>query len=106
MFKREKDFIKNIEKITNNLYSVVEYLDPVKVTPNMLIEKNYLIKLLDSFSLEGKIHHQEGIFETPSGFFIYLSKNISEDIYRMKIIYKSSQLDEVSMFIKNLLKLK
>jgi hypothetical protein len=106
MFKREKDFINNLEKTTNKVYSTVHYLDPVKITPSMLMERKYTIKYLDGYSLNGVMHHDETIFESPSGFLIYLSKSRDEDIYQMKIIYRTDQFDEVSLFIKNLLKLK
>lgn len=106
MFKREKEFIKKLEKSTGKVHSVIHYLDPVKITPSMLMERNYTIKHLDGYSLNGTLHHEEASFISPSGFLIYLSKSDDEDIYQMKIIYRTDQLDEVSLFIKNLTKLK
>jgi len=106
MFKREKEFIDKFEKDTNKVHSVVHYLDPVKLTPSMLMERKYTIRHLDGYSLNGTMYYDEASFISPSGFLIYLSKSKDEDIYQMKIIYRTDQLDEVSLFIKNLTKLK
>jgi len=106
MFKREKEFIDKFEEKTNKVYSVVHYLDPVKLTPSMLMERKYTIRHLDGYSLNGTMYHDEASFMSASGFLIYLSKSRDEDIYQMKIIYRTDQFDEVSLFIKNLTKLK
>jgi|LakMenEpi03Aug12_release.lakeMendotaPanAssembly.Ray.scaffolds.fasta_scaffold633243_2 hypothetical protein len=106
MFKREKEFIDKFEEETNKVYSVVHYLDPVKLTPSMLMERKYTIRHLDGYSLNGTMYHDEASFMSASGFLIYLSKSRDEDIYQMKIIYRTDQFDEVSLFIKNLTKLK
>ena len=106
MFKREEEFIKKLEKNTDKVHSVIHYLDPVKITPVMLMERKYTIKHLDGYSLNGTMYHDEASFISPSGFLIYLSKSRDENIYQMKIIYRTDQFDEVSLFIKNLTKLK
>lgn len=106
MFKREKEFIEKLENNTGKVHSTIQYLDPVKLTPSMLMERNYTIKHLDGYSLNGTMYHDEASFVSPSGFLIYLSKSRDEDIYQMKIIYRTDQFDEVSLFIKNLTKLK
>jgi hypothetical protein len=55
--------------------------------------------------MDKKIFHFEGIFKNKSDIYLYLSK-YDNGPYRLKIIYEISKLDEVTLFIKQLSKLK
>jgi hypothetical protein len=47
----------------------------------------------------------EGIFKNKSDIYLYLSWDDSQ-LYKLKIIYEISKLSEVTLFIKQLTKLK
>jgi hypothetical protein len=106
MFRRENDFLKSLLETTGNVYSVIDCMDHIPITPELLLTKRFTSEYLSSKYHLGNIDHIEGIFKNPAGIFLYLSKMDVETTYKIKIIYDVAQLDEVVLFIKQLSKLK
>jgi hypothetical protein len=106
MFRRENDFIKSLLDNTGIVYSTIECLDNIPITPKLLLTKRFESEYLNSKYHLGNIDHIEGIFKNPAGIFLYLSKQDGDTIYKIKIIYDVTQYDEVILFIKQLTKLK
>lgn len=105
-FKRLNDFLDSLLGKTNKLYSVIECMDHIPITPELLLTKRFNVEYLESKSYGGILQHNEGIFKTPAGIYLYLSKTEIETTYKIKVIYQIEQLDEVILFIKNLTKIK
>lgn len=106
MFRRENDFLKSLLETTGKVYSVIDCMDHIPITPELLLTKRFTSEYLSSKYHLGNIDHIEGIFKNPAGIFLYLSKMDVETTYKIKIIYDVAQLDEVVLFIKQLSKLK
>jgi hypothetical protein len=105
-FKKENDFLKSLLDTTGKVYSVIECMDYIPVTPEILLTKRFTSEYLSSKSYGGNLTHSEGIFKNPAGIFLYLSKTDVETTYKIKVIYDVTQLDEVVLFIKQLTRLK
>ena len=105
-FKKENDFLKSLLDTTGKVYSVIECMDYIPITPELLLTKRFTIEYLNSKSYGGSLIHTEGIFRNNAGIYLYLSKTEVETTYKIKIIYDITQLDEVVLFIKNLTRLK
>jgi len=105
-FRRLDDFLKSLLDKTGKVYSVIECVDTIPITPELLLTKRFTTEFLNSKSYGGSLIHTEGIFRNASGIYLYLSKTDVEASYKIKIIYDVSQLDEVILFIKNLMRLK
>jgi len=105
-FSRVEDFLKTLLNKTGKVYSVIDCMDPIPLTPELLLTKKFTTEYLNSKSYGGSLVHLDGIFRHQSGIYIYLSKTEVETTYKIKIIYDVIQLDEVILFIKNLMRLK
>lgn len=105
-FKKQEEFIKSLLDKTNKVYSVIECMDSIPITPELLLTKRFTIEYLDSKSYSGSLVHTEGIFKNNAGIYLYLSKTELETTYKIKVIYDVSQFEEVVLFIKNLTRLK
>jgi hypothetical protein len=105
-FIKENDFLKSLLETTGKVYSVIDCMDHIPITPELLLTKRFTSEYLSSKSYGGSLVHTEGIFKNPAGIFLYLSKMDVETTYKIKIIYDVAQLDEVVLFIKQLSKLK
>lgn len=105
-FKKQEEFIKSLLDKTNKVYSVIECMDSIPITPELLLTKRFTIEYLDSKSYSGSLVHTEGIFKNNAGIYLYLSKTELETTYKIKVIYDVAQFDEVVLFIKNLVRLK
>jgi hypothetical protein len=106
-FKKEDIFIEELTKKNGNIYSSV-LIETPNLVPNDLISRdNFTTEYLDSvwFQTEKKMFHFEGIFKNRSDIYLYLSRYDGQS-YQLKIIYEISKLDEVTLFIKQLTKLK
>jgi hypothetical protein len=106
-FKKENEFIKILIEKTGLLFSVITVETP-NISPEDLITRdNFTTEYLESIwlSVDKKIFHFEGIFKNKSDIYLYLSR-VGNNPYRLKIIYEISKLDEVTLFIKQLSKLK
>ena len=111
----EQDRFKYFDKFYNTLndaiYSVmnidfdVPLLTPVNLINNEKLESRYDAIYLNS--IYGKeIHHIEGIFKHSSGFYIYLSRFDREPDFKIKVIYKTEQYEQIKIYINSLKKIK
>jgi hypothetical protein len=105
-FARLDDFLKSLLERTSKVYSVIEIMDHIPINPELLLTKRFTSEYLNSKSYGGNLTHLEGLFKSPAGIFLYLSKMDVETTYKIKVIYDVSQLDEVVLFIKQLTRLK
>jgi hypothetical protein len=105
-FTRLEDFLKSLLDRTTKVYSVIDIMDHIPITPELLLTKRFTTEYLNSKSYSGGLMHLEGIFRNPAGIYLYLSKTEVESTYKIKVIYDVEQLDEVVLFIKNLNRLK
>jgi hypothetical protein len=105
-FKKEDIFIEELTKKTGNLYSSVLIETPNLVPDDLISRDNFTTEYLESIWLqvEKKMFHFESIFKNRSDIYLYLCRYDGE--YRLKIIYEISKLNEVTLFIKQLTKLK
>ena len=79
----------------------------MKITPELLIEKEFRLEFADIIELDNDFRFYDAIFENKSGFFLYLSRrDISELNYMVKVYFEPEKLSEVNFFIKNLIRLK
>ena len=106
-FKKEDVFIETLTKKTGNLYSSVLVETPNLVPEDLIIRDNFTTEYLESiwFQAEKKMFHFEGIFKNRSDIYLYLCRYDGQS-YQLKIIYEISKLNEVTLFIKQLTKLK
>jgi hypothetical protein len=114
IFMEEKKLIDTEQKILesffknkNTIYSKTKIYTPIAVTPELLLKKDFKLEVANMVEIESTIHYLEAIFQNKSGFYIYLSrKEISEKSYKVTIYFESEKINEVTFFIKNLIKLK
>lgn len=100
--KKIIDFLGKGEILLSELYlGIIPELNV-----DILESKNY-IKIYSIGSLmSDKPYFTEIVYEHPSGFYIYFSKEISEINYQIKIIYTPEKYKEIIMFINQLKKFK
>lgn len=106
----------NFEKFYNSLdslYSVmdldfsIESMTPVNLLNNEKFEARYTPVYLES-EYGKDLKHREGIFKHSNGYYIYLSReggNLNPE-FRIKIIYKVEQYEEIKIYINGLKKQK
>ena len=106
-FKKENEFIKTLIEKTGSLFSVITVETPSISPEDLITRDNFTTEYLESIWLpvDKKIFHFEGIFKNKSDIYLYLSWD-GNNPYRLKIIYEISKLDEVTLFIKQISKLK
>lgn len=105
-FSIEKKFEKILYKKYGKLYSKTQVQTQLKLTPELLLEKEFRLEFADILELDNDFRFYETIFENKSGFFLYLSrKSITELNYRVKIYFEPEKLNEVNFLIKNLIRL-
>jgi len=106
-FKKEDLFIETLNKNTGLLYSSVLIETPNLVPDDLISRDNFTTEYLESawLQIDKKMFHFEVIFKNRSDIYLYLSWNDSQ-LYKLKIIYETSKLSEVTLFIKQLTKLK
>lgn len=106
-FEKEDDFLKVLLEKEQVLYSQMNILTPLKLTPELLTQKNFTIEYCSLSEYNGEIRFIDGIFKNKSNIFLYLSKkDLAELSYRSKIYFTPDKLEEAKFFIKTLLKLK
>lgn len=95
----------------DGVYSIMDIEFPIKIlTPaNLLNNEKYEDKydpvFLDS-TYNKDIYHKEGIFKHSNGFFIHLVRNTDNNEFKIRIVYKPKQYEEIKIFINNLKKIK
>jgi len=103
-----------LEKFLNkqsDIHSVMNIkISTGEITPaNLLVNQKFdgkytPIYLNSDFSKE--IIHLDSIFQHPSGFYIYLSRESVNEDFSMVIIYKAEKYEEVKIYINHLKKIK
>jgi hypothetical protein len=106
---------KNFEKFYNSLdglYSVIDFnftiesMTPVNLLNNEKFEARYTPVYLES-KYGNDLKHSEGIFKHSNGYYIYLSREGGDlSQFKIKIIYKVEQYEEIKIYINGLKKQK
>ena len=106
-FEKEKDFLKILLDKEQVLYSQMNILTPLKLTPELLLQKNFTLEYCLLSEYNGELRYFDCIVKNKSNIFLYLSKkDLAELSYRSKIYFTPDKLEEAKFFIKTLLKLK
>jgi hypothetical protein len=106
-FEKEESFLKLIYDKEGVLLSKIKIEGTLLLTPELLIEKNFILEYCDIFAYENGLSYVDAIFRNKSNIFIYLSKRDSiEKGYQTMIYFNPQNLEEVKFFIKSLLKIK
>ena len=99
------------QTLKDSVYSIMDIdFDVDSLTPvNLLNNEKFEIRY-DPIYLKSKygkeIYHMEGIFKHTSGFYVYLSRFELEAFFKIKIIYKTEQYQEIKIYINGLKKIK
>jgi len=106
-FSVEERFENILYERYGKLFSKTQVQTHLKITPELLLEKEFRLEFADTIELDNEFRFFDAIFEHKSGFFLYLSrKDMVELNYRVKIYFEPEKLNEVNFFIKNLIRLK
>jgi hypothetical protein len=106
-FDKEKEFLKLIYDKHGVLLSKSRIQGELNISPELLLEKNFILEYCDLTTYENGFSYTDAIFKNKSDFFIYLSKrNNTEMNYQTMIYFEPNKLEETKFFIKNLIKLK
>lgn len=106
-FEKEESFLKSIYDKEGILLSKIKIEGSLLLTPELLIEKNFVLEYCDISAYDNGLSYIDAIFRNKSDIFIYLSKKDSiEKGYQIMIYFNPQNLEEVKFFIKSLLKLK
>jgi hypothetical protein len=106
-FEKEEEFLKLLYEKEGKLYSKSRIFANVKITPELLIEKNFTLEYCDINMYNEGLIFTDAILKNKSDMFIYLSrKDSNETYYQIKVYFEPEKIEETKFFIKNLLKLK
>jgi hypothetical protein len=106
-FEKEEEFLKLLYEKEGKLYSKSRIFANVKITPELLIEKNFTLEYCDINMYNEGLVFTDAILKNKSGMFVYLSrKDAMETYYQIKVYFEPEKIEETKFFIKNLLKLK
>jgi len=106
LFRIEEKFLKSLYDTKGVTYSKNKLVATINLTPELLLEKDYILEYCDIATYQEGISYLEAIFRNKSNFYIYLSKRSVESIhYDIKIYFEPKDFTEVKFFIKKLLKL-
>lgn len=106
-FEKEGEFLNTLFLKESILYSQMNILTVLKLTPELLLEKNFSLEYCSLTEFNGELRYLDCILKNKSNIYLYLSKkDLSELSYKSKIYFTPNKLDEVKFFIKTLLKLK
>ena len=105
-----ENFNKFYSGLTNDTYSIID-IDIDGLTPYLLMSEDKYVKSYSPVYLiseyrDNKIIHNEGVFKHPGEFYICLFKNKEQEVFKLRVVYKVKQYEEVKMFISGLKKLK
>lgn len=106
---------KNFERFYNNLgsypSSILEInLELNKLKPEIIISdekwlKNHELVFIYSTEVDKTLSILEIIFKCKPGFYIYFGKETKEQNYKVIILHKPTELNEVKFYINGLQKL-
>jgi hypothetical protein len=106
-FEKEEEFLNLLYEKKGKLYSKSRIFANVKITPELLIEKNFTLEYCDINMYNEGLVFTDAILKNKSDMFIYLSRKDSiETYYQIMVYFEPDKLEETKFFIKNLLKLK
>lgn len=106
-FEKEDEFLKLLYDREIKLYSKSRVYANIKISPELLIEKNFTLEYCDFNMYEDGLIFTDAILKNKSGIFVYLSRKDSmETYYQIKVYFEPDKIEETKFFIKNLLKLK
>ena len=106
-FEKEDEFLKLLYDREIKLYSKSRVYANIKISPELLIEKNFTLEYCDFNMYEDGLIFTDAILKNKSGMFVYLSrKDGMETYYQIKVYFEPDKIEETKFFIKNLLKLK
>jgi hypothetical protein len=97
-----RKFFKIKEK-NNEFYSMLK-VSGVFDIDTFLNRKNLTMIKSTSNYIENHISYDECLFETSAGFYLYLINMDSKDSYKLSFYYKEEQLNEVKIFLNQLIK--
>jgi hypothetical protein len=106
-FEKEDEFLKLLYDREGKLYSKSRIFPNVKISPELLMEKNFTLEYCDFNMYEDGLIFTDAILKNKSGIFVYLSrKDGMETYYQIMVYFEPDKIEETKFFIKNLLKLK
>jgi Fe-S cluster assembly scaffold protein SufB len=106
-FEKEEDFLRSIQNKEGVVLSKIKIEGTLILTPELLLEKNFVLEYCDVSVYENAFSYVDAIFRNKSDIFIYLSKkDVIEKSYQTMVYFNSQNIEEVKFFIKSLIKLK
>jgi|LauGreDrversion4_2_1035121.scaffolds.fasta_scaffold14305_5 hypothetical protein len=97
-----KHFFENKEE-NNELFSVLNVSSSFELDTFMNRKNLIMIKSKSNY-IDSSINYEECLFQTSAGFYLYLEKLLSTDFYKLSFYYKEEQLNEVKIFLNQLIK--
>jgi hypothetical protein len=97
------EYIKNLEKTTDyfSVLNIGEFL----ISGDSINETNYDLVYTCSSYLNDKIVWKQKILKTKHGFYLYLKRHdLYKDSLEIDVYHKPEQLNELIIFIKQLVK--
>jgi hypothetical protein len=106
-FEKEKEFLKNVYDKEGKFLSKSVIEGSINLTPEILLEKNFVLTYCDFSMFDDGIFYYDSIFKNKSDIYIYLSKKDTiEKYYKINLYFEPEKLEEIKFFIKNIIKLK
>jgi len=106
-FEKEEELLKLFYERYGKVYSKLRVNTPIKITPEILLEKNFRLEYVKMVEIKESFIYYDAIFENKSQLYLYLSRSSGSELnYQLMIYFDSEKLNEVRFFINNLIKLK
>jgi len=106
-FEKEEELLKFFYKKYGKIYSKLRINTPLKITPEILLEKNFRLEYVKMFEINESFIYYDAVFENKSQLYLYLSRKSGAELnYQLTVYFDSEKLNEVRFFINNLIKLK
>jgi len=107
------NFEKFYNTLTDGIYSVMDLnfmvnnMTPAHLLTNEIFELRYTPIYINS-TYDLGIKHIEGVFKHSNGYYIHLNRDGGDlaSNFKIKIIYKVEQYEEIKLYINSLKKLK
>lgn len=106
-FEKEDELLKLLYEKYEKLFSKVKLNTPLKITPEILLEKNFKLEYAKINEINNSFIYYDAIFENKSQLYLYLSRTSGSELnYQITVYFEAEKLNEVRFFINNLNKLK
>ena len=106
-FEKELEFLECLKTQRNLVFSEIQLSTPIKITPELLLTKNFKLEYCKLVEVNGQTIYYDAILTKDPNIYLYLSRvDISEARFQTKVYFDSTKLNEVKFFINNLTKLK